>query len=165
MCEAMPRWIASFTSSEEDQRDNGLPDSAGSVHASAVICARWAEGKKARTARARGLLQARAFSAGGSPLPNGGDITTALAGDGAVVPVRMLIGQYQDFCSYHLSMGCFAQTSDVLKASVFLCGQSDGMLRSWSSGHQTVPPLAGEQSQHTTDSSSENPLRIHRQVY
>jgi len=77
----------------------------------------------------------------------------------------MLIRQHQDFGPHHVGVGRFAQTRDVLQASVFLRGQSDDVLRFGPSGHQTVPPLDGEQGQCTTDSSSENPLKIHCQVY
>ena len=165
MRERIPRLAASAANSEEDQRESGRPDSAGRVQASAVIWARWAEGKKARAARAWGFIHAGSFSAGCSPLPNGGDIAAAFPSQGDVVPVRVFIRQNQDFCPDYLSMGCLAQTGDMLKANVFLCGQSDDVLRLGPSGHQTIPPLDGERSQCTTDSSSENPLRIHCQVY
>ena len=165
MRETMPRWTASRASSAEDQRDSGLRDSAGSVHARAVIWARWVEGKKAWSARPRGFLHARTVSAGGSPLPDGGDIAPTLPSQRDIVPGRMLIREHQNFGPHHLGMGRFAQASDVLQASVFLRGQSDEMLRFGPSGHQIVPPLAGTQGQCTTDSSSENPLRIHCQVY
>lgn len=166
MLEAIPRWTASLANSEEDQRDSGLPDSTGRVHASAVIWARWAEGKKARSTRPRGFFHVRTLSTGCPPLPNGGDIAATLPSNGDVVPPRMLIRQYKDLGPYNLSMGCLAQTGDVLKVSVFLCGQSDDVLRLGPSSHKKIPPLAvGERNQYSRDSSSKNPLRIYRHGY
>ena len=120
MCEAMPRWSASFASSAEDQRDKGLPDSTGRVQARAVIWARWAEGKKARDPGPRPVGEGGHLLPAAAPGSNRPIGASHVLGDRAIVPVRMFVGQQDALRTYHLRMtdSC-PRASHALK--LFVC--------------------------------------------
>ena len=160
------RLTASWANSEEDHRDRGLPDSVGRVQASAVIWARWAEGKKARATRSRGLLNAGHFFPAPAPHPHGSVGATHLTGDRPIVPVGMFIGQHDDLGSNHLGVAStLPQTGDVLKLPVLLLRKGDGMRRFRTSGHSRPSLLRGVTQDTMRSFMSQNSERIHRRVY
>lgn len=140
MFETMPFSLAVLASSDEDQRESGLPDSLGKVQASAVICALCIEGKKTRGSRARFLLKGRAVTAGCPAAAHRDHGTSGLFSDGGIVPIGMLIGQNQNFRAHDLGMRRFAQPRDMLKICVFFGCQADRNFGLGSSGHKITSP-------------------------
>lgn len=137
MRETIPRSLAVWASSAEDQRESGLPDSCGSVQANAVIWARTVEGKKARGARTWRFCKDGTVPARRSPFADGRDVTPHLTGNRGVVPRGVLISQNEDLRPHHLEVGRLAQTSEVLKSCIFLSRKSYDMVRLGSTGHAT----------------------------
>src|SRR6516225_11845543 len=93
---AIPRaWTVAATS-VLDQRESGRPESRGRVHARAVTCARWTEGKKTRLPRRRGIPESRPVPGPGAPGADRSIGTADRLRDRRVAPLGMLIGQEQN---------------------------------------------------------------------
>lgn len=135
MRETMFFSMTSLASSEEDQRDNGFPESLGSVHARAVIWALWVEGKKARPAGSRSVLNDGILLPTFAPLPDGPRAASHFPGDIGFRPFGMLPGQKKNLGAQNVVIGRFAQARDLSQMLHLRAGQSYGGFRLRSSGH------------------------------
>ena len=126
MRRTMPRWTTARASSVADQRESGLPESRGSVQASAVTCARTAEGEKAWSTGAWRVLQGRPRPAAPPPLAHRPIRATHGPGNGRVAPIRVLIGQQQNLRPHHFGIGSGATAGQTLERPIL--GRRQGHL-------------------------------------
>ena len=164
MLETIPRWTASFPNSEEDQRDNGLPDSTGRVQASAVIWARWAEGKKSWGAHSGSIPDDGIPAPSLAPLPNRPVVRSDFSRDLHVAPARMFPGQKQNLGSQDHIVGGLAQPGNALQFLRLLAVEPDRIGRLGSSWHRRSP-LCESGSLTPNVIMGNNLWRIYRRVY
>ena len=139
MRRTMPRRTTARASSEVDQRESGLPESRGRVQASAVTCARTAEGEKAWSPGPRRVLQRRPRPAASPPLAHRPIGAAHGPGNGRVAPVRVLIGQEQDLGPHHFGIGGGATTGETLELPVLGRRQRHRVLRLRSTALRDAP--------------------------
>lgn len=127
--------IAVCASSEPDHRERGLPVSLGKLQAKAMTCARSLGGKNPGASRTGCLPKDGIFFPSPSPIPNGVWTTPHLAGNGGVVPIRMLPSQKQQLRSDDLAIGGRAKPGNLLKLCDLLFGKDDFALGFGSAWH------------------------------
>jgi hypothetical protein len=122
-----------------DQRESGLPESRGRVHASAVTCARTTEGKKAWSTGSGGVLQRRPRPTAPPPLAHRPIRAAHGPGNGRVAPVGVLIGQEQNLRPHHFGIGSRPTTGEPLECTVLGRRQRHLVLRPRSTALCHVP--------------------------
>lgn len=167
MRRTMPRRTTARASSVADQRESGLPESRGRVQASAVTCARTAEGEKAWSPGPRRVLQGRPGPAAPPPLAHRPIGAAHGPGNGCVAPVRVLIGQEQDLRPHHFRIGGGATTGEALELPVLGRRQRHLVLRLRSTALRDAPSPGAHQTHDSAGPSgtSRNPERTHDSVY
>ncbi len=136
MREAIRLVFARSANAWQDQRESGFPHALGSVQASAVICARTAEGKKARGSRAFPVLDGPVGAPTLTPVAHGSGRTSHESGDAFVGPVWMVMGGHQDFRADDLDVGRIPKPRDGNQFGIVGSFQIDLVHRLGSARHR-----------------------------